>query len=173
MKYIILLAFAMTVPLANWLIANVGTCIPNGPCVIPVGFGLSAPSGVLMIGVALVLRDILQERAGMKFVWAGVCAGVALTAVTAPAPLVVASAVAFAVSEGADTLVYSKLRARGTALAVAASGIAGAAVDSLLFLQVAFGSVDFAAGLILAKLYASAAFALVLFTMARKPWAAE
>jgi len=53
MKYFVFVIFALTIPTANWLIGNVGTvCIPDGPCLIPVGFGLMAPSGVLMIGVA-------------------------------------------------------------------------------------------------------------------------
>ena len=44
--------------IANWLIGNVGvTCIPGGPCLIPVWPGIMSPSGVLMIGAALVLRD--------------------------------------------------------------------------------------------------------------------
>ena len=60
-----LAAFIACVPAANWLIGNLGTvCVPQGPCLIPVtpGFngsgGLTAPSGVLMVGLALVLRDI-------------------------------------------------------------------------------------------------------------------
>lgn len=56
--------FALTVPAANWMIGNVGTCIPDGPCLVPVGFGFEAPSGVLMVGAALVLRDIVHERLG-------------------------------------------------------------------------------------------------------------
>ena len=60
-------AFASTVPAANWLIGNAGTeCIPHGPCLIPVGFGLHAPSGVLMIGAALVLRDMVHEAGGIR-----------------------------------------------------------------------------------------------------------
>ncbi|MBN4747477.1 VUT family protein, partial [Pandoraea nosoerga] len=55
-----LVGFIATIPLANWLIGNVGTtCVPGGPCIIPVGFGLMAPSGVLMVGLALVLRDLV------------------------------------------------------------------------------------------------------------------
>ena len=60
--YLAFALFALTVPAANWLIANVGTCMPNGPCLIPVGFGLMAPSGVLMIGAALVLRELASGR---------------------------------------------------------------------------------------------------------------
>ena len=42
-RYLTLAAFVATVPAANWLIGNVGTtCVPNGPCLLPVGFGLSA-----------------------------------------------------------------------------------------------------------------------------------
>jgi type IV secretory pathway TrbD component len=42
------------------------------------------------------------------------------------------------------------------------SGLAGAVVDSVLFSWLAFGVVKWAPGLILAKLYASAAYALWL-----------
>jgi hypothetical protein len=56
--YIAATGYALTIPAANWMIGNVGTfCVPDGPCLIPLGFGLMAPSGVLMIGLALVLRD--------------------------------------------------------------------------------------------------------------------
>src|ERR1700683_5362578 len=63
---IFLVLFALTIPAANWLIGHVGTtCIaPHGPCVVPVAPGLMAPSGVMMIGIALVLRDLLQRRVG-------------------------------------------------------------------------------------------------------------
>ena len=66
--YISVLAFAATVPLANYMISNVGSvCILDGPCLIPVAPGLMAPSGVLMIGLALVLRDLVHERLGWKW----------------------------------------------------------------------------------------------------------
>jgi uncharacterized membrane protein YeaQ/YmgE (transglycosylase-associated protein family) len=48
------------------------------------------------------------------------------------------------------------------AFAVLLSGIVGAVLDSLLFSYLAFGTVSWAPGLIIAKLYASAAFALWL-----------
>jgi hypothetical protein len=58
-----LIGFGLCIPAANWLIGNVGTfCVPNGPCLVPVAPGLMAPSGVLMIGLALVLRDLVQRR---------------------------------------------------------------------------------------------------------------
>ena len=60
-----LLAFGATIPLANWMIGAVGlVCVPQGPCLIPVAPGIMAPSGVLLIGLALVLRDLVQRRLG-------------------------------------------------------------------------------------------------------------
>lgn len=163
MKYISFAAFAATIPAANWLIGNVGTtCIPNGPCLIPVGFGLMAPSGVLMIGLALVLRDAVHEALGIRWAALAVVIGGLLSLVFSPPALAIASATAFVVAEFADLAVYAPLRKRGRALAVAASGVVGAAMDSALFVWLAFGSLDFSAGTTLGKIYASAAVAIYL-----------
>lgn len=167
-RHLLAASFLACIPAANWLIGNVGTvCIPAGPCLIPVAPGLMAPSGVLLIGAALVLRDGLHEAAGRGWVLACVLAGAALSLAFSPPALALASAVAFLISELADWAVYSRLRARGLALAVLLSGLAGAVIDSLLFSWLAFGVVKWAPGLIVAKLYASAAFALWL--AARRP----
>lgn len=156
-------AFAATVPAANWLIGHVGTeCIPNGPCVIPVGFGLSAPSGVLMIGAALVLRDAVQEAAGIKTAILAILAGAVLSAFFAPPALVLASVAAFAMAEFADLGVYTPLRGRSFGVAVLASGIVGSIIDSAVFLWLAFGSLAFIEGQVLGKLWMSlAAFVAV------------
>ena len=61
--------------------------------------GLMAPSGVLMIGLALVLRDLVQRRLGVEFGLAAIVAGAAISALVAPQSLVLASAVAFLLSE--------------------------------------------------------------------------
>ena len=64
---VFLVLFCLTIPLANWIIGHVGTvCVPNGPCLLPVAPGIMAPSGVLMIGAALVLRDLVQRRLGVE-----------------------------------------------------------------------------------------------------------
>lgn len=147
--------FLACIPLANWMIGNVGHCLPNGPCVIPVLPGLMAPSGVLMVGAALVLRDAVHHRLGGRWAIACILAGAALSAFIASPALVIASAVAFLLSELADYAVYAPLRAKGAALAVAASGVAGAVVDSVLFLGIAFGSLAYAPGQIVGKLMAT------------------
>lgn len=161
-RYLALLAFLATIPAANWMIQNFGTCIPNGPCLVPVGFGLAAPSGVLLIGLALVLRDAVQQLLGLRWALFAIVAGVILSAGIAPPALVAASAAAFLLSELADLAVYTPLRKRGLALAVMASGIVGSFVDSAVFLWLAFGSLDYLAGQVVGKLWMSLAAAAVL-----------
>ncbi len=150
-----LAAFGLCIPAANWLIGNVGTvCVPDGgPCLIPVAPGLLAPSGVLMVGLALVLRDMVQRRLGLGWAAAAVLAGAALSALLAPPALVVASAAAFLVSEAVDLAIYTPLQRRGLVLAVALSSIAGLVLDSLVFLLLAFGSLDYLAGQVVGKLW--------------------
>lgn len=169
MRYAILAAFLTCIPAANWLIGNVGTkCIPNGPCLVPVGFGLLAPSGVLVIGVALVLRDMVHERLGAGWAAGTIVAGAALSAGVAPAALVVASGAAFLLSELSDMAVYTPLRERRLGLAVLASGVVGAAVDSSVFMLLAFGSLKYLDGQIVGKLWASLAAFLVLAAIRRR-----
>jgi uncharacterized PurR-regulated membrane protein YhhQ (DUF165 family) len=150
--FLYLLGFGLCIPLANWMIGNAGTvCQPGGPCLIPVAPGMMAPSGVLMIGLALVLRDLVQRRLGLRWVTGAIVAGAALSALVAPPALVVASAVAFLLSEFADLCVYTPLQKRRLVLAVLASSVVGLVVDSVVFLHLAFGSLDFLAGQVLGK----------------------
>lgn len=167
MKYkIAALGFLACIPAANWLIGNVGTvCVPNGPCLIPVAPGLMAPSGVLMIGLALVLRDAVHFRYGGQAAAGAIIAGAALSAFFAPPSLVVASGIAFLLSEFADFLVYAPLQRRRLLMAVFLSGVAGAVVDSVLFLYLAFGSLDFLAGQIVGKVWASALALPVIYAI--------
>jgi uncharacterized PurR-regulated membrane protein YhhQ (DUF165 family) len=160
-----LLAFGLCIPAANWLIGNAGTtCVPNGPCLIPVAPGLKAPSGVLMIGLALVLRDLVQRRLGIGWAVAAILAGAALSGLLAPAALVIASAVAFLLSEFADLAVYTPLQQRRFLLAVLASSLVGLIVDSAVFLYLAFGSLDYLAGQVVGKAW------MVLLAMPLISW---
>src|SRR5216117_2442846 len=114
-----LVGFGLCIPAANWLIGHAGTvCVPNGPCLIPVAPGLMAPSGVLMIGVALVLRDLVQRRLGVGYSAGAVIVGALLSAWVAPPSLVIASGVAFLLSEFADLAVYTPLARRRLLAAV-------------------------------------------------------
>jgi len=149
---IFLILFALTIPAANWLIGHVGTaCIPHGPCVLPVAPGLMAPSGVTMVGIALVLRDLVQRRLGTMMSALAIVVGSTLSAMLAPAALVLASAIAFLLSEFADLAVYTPLARRRLVAAVVASSMVGLVVDSIVFLWLAFGSLDFLAGQVVGK----------------------
>ncbi|TMK00266.1 MAG: VUT family protein [Alphaproteobacteria bacterium] len=149
---VFLVLFALTIPAANWLIGHVGTvCQPAGPCLVPVAPGLMAPSGVIMAGAALVLRDLVQRRLGASTSSLAILAGAVLSATLAPPALVVASAAAFLLSEFADLAVYTPLVRRGLIVAVVASSVVGLVVDSIVFLWLAFGSLDFLLGQIVGK----------------------
>jgi uncharacterized PurR-regulated membrane protein YhhQ (DUF165 family) len=104
-----------------------------------------------MAGIALVLRDLVQRRLGVVASSLAILAGAALSALLAPPALVIASAVAFLLSEFADLGVYTPLARRGLVLAVIASGVAGLVVDSIVFLWLAFGSLDFLSGQVVGK----------------------
>jgi uncharacterized PurR-regulated membrane protein YhhQ (DUF165 family) len=146
------LGFMASIPIANWMIGHVGTrCISDGPCLIPVAPTIMAPSGVLMIGIALVLRDMVQRRLGKSWSLAAIAAGTILSGAIAPPTLILASATAFLISELSDFAVYTPLQRRRLVLAVFASGFVGAIVDSIVFLYIAFGNLQFLAGQIIGK----------------------
>lgn len=126
-----------SVVLANWLTARFGF--------VPIGLGLSTTAGTLAAGAALALRDALQDTAGKAAVVGAVAGGAVLSFALSSPALAVASATAFAVSELADLLVYTPIRARSRfgsnlwATAVMVSGVVGAVLDTVLFLAIAFG----------------------------------
>jgi hypothetical protein len=110
-----------------------------------------APSGVVMIGAALVLRDLVQRRLGVAYGFAAIIVGTAISALVAPPALVIASATAFLISETADFAVYTPLAKRQLVAAVVASSLVGLVLDSIVFLWLAFGSLDFLLGQIVGK----------------------
>lgn len=155
-KWGYLAGYIATIPAANWMIGNVGTfCIPDGPCMIPVGFGMTAPSGVLMVGAALALRDQVQEHLGTRWSLAGILVGAVLSYLLADPFIAIASIVAFGISELVDFAAYTYVRKRSRALAVAVSGLVGAVMDSIAFLYIAFGSLAYVEGQIFGKLLIS------------------
>lgn len=164
-----LFAFIATIPAANWMVGNIGTvCVPNGPCLVPVAPGLMAPSGVLMIGLALVLRDLVHRELGVRWAIGAIVAGAALSAAAAPHALVVASCAAFLLSELVDLAVYAPLYRRRLLLAVAASGAFGALVDSAVFLWLAFGSLAYLPGQVVGKLLMTVAALPAIALMRRR-----
>lgn len=156
------LPYLASIPAANWMINNVGTqMFPDAPHTIPVGFGYQAPSGVLMIGVALAARDLVQEKTNRTTVMAAIIAGIIISFFVNK-DVATASAIAFAVSELCDFFAYNKIKQCSVALAVAVSGIIGGIIDSLLFLQIAFGSTQFWQGQIIGKTLVACSCALLI-----------
>jgi uncharacterized PurR-regulated membrane protein YhhQ (DUF165 family) len=150
--FVYLVAFIACIPIANWMIGNVGaTCVPDGPCLVPVAPGLMAPSGVLMIGLALVLRDLVQRRLGRTWSLGAIIVGAILSGAIASRSLVIASAAAFFLSELADYLVYTPLQSRRFVTAVIASSMVGLIIDSIVFLWLAFHNLEFLWGQVIGK----------------------
>ena len=104
-----------------------------------------------MIGLALVLRDMVQRRLGTIFAVGAIISGAALSSFLADPSLVLASGAAFLLSELADFAVYTPLQRRRLVLAVFASGVVGLIIDSAFFLYLAFGNLDYISGQIVGK----------------------
>ncbi|NJO31951.1 MAG: VUT family protein, partial [Rhodospirillales bacterium] len=82
---------------------------------------------------------------------AAILGGAALSGLVAPAALAMASVLAFFVSELADFAVYTPLQRRRFIGAVIGSSLIGLSVDSVLFLWLAFGSLEFLWGQLIGK----------------------
>lgn len=130
-------AFVASVYFANWLIERYGP-IRVWPT------DLLAPAGVYVVGVAFLLRDTVQRLSHPAFALVLIGIGTGLTAVFVDARLAGASMLAFGISELVALVVFLAVRGQTggpgwlTAAVVAASA-AGAALDSLVFLWIAFG----------------------------------
>ena len=148
----------LSIVLANFLIVHVG--------IIPVGFGLEAPAGVYAAALALVCRDLVQNTIGKRWSVVAIAAG-ALVSFLISAQLALASATAFAASETVDFLIYTALYRRSWLPAVLPAGIVGLAVDSAVFLWLAFGSEALFWGQCVGKLEAILVAILILVPVRR------
>lgn len=127
-------AFALTVPLANWTLERYGF--------VEVPWLGAVPAGVVWVGAAFVLRDVTQLLLGKWLVLAAIAVGAVLSWWLASPQLASASLAAFALSELLDWCIYTPLADRRFVAAVLASSIAGACLDSALFLWLAFDTSD-------------------------------
>jgi len=135
-------AFVALVLLANWLASAYIVEVPLTPYM--------APAGVFCIGGVLVLRDWMQQLGGlvrtMPLVYAaGVLSWLVGDVVgwTSLEKIAIGSVVAFTVSETVEALVFTPIRNRSLTLGVALSATVGNAVDSWIFLTIAFSSTAF------------------------------
>lgn len=143
---------------ANWALVTFG--------VVPVGFGLLAPAGVLFAGLAFTLRDLAQDALGKRAVVAAILVGAGLSAVVSP-QFALASGAAFLLSELLDFAVYTPLRRRRWLTAVFASNLVGLTVDSVVFLLLAFGGLAFLPGQVVGKLWMTGLAVVLLWSLRR------
>lgn len=161
--YISLLVFILTIPVGNWVVSNVGLVCPAGePCLIPVWPGIMSPSGVMLAGLALVVRDAVQSLLGKSWTILAILFGALLSAWLSDPSIILGSTCAFLFSELADFAVYTPLRERHLTLAIVASGLVGSFVDSVIFLSLAFGSLDYVVGQVIGKFWMSLLGGLVI-----------
>ncbi|UPK63587.1 VUT family protein [Rhodococcus pyridinivorans] len=127
-----------SVILSNWLTTRYGF--------IPVGFGQEATAGTLAAGAALALRDAVQDALGKAGMLVAVVIATILSYFVSAPSIAIASAAAFFLAELLNFLIYTPLRHRSRlgdrrwAAAVTSSSIAGALVDTAVFLGIAFGA---------------------------------
>lgn len=153
MRLVLFVAMVGTVLLANWLVEHFG--------VVDVGFGLQAPAAVFAVGLAFTVRDALHEAGGVRWVFAAIIVGAVVSVVISPV-FALASGTAFLLSELSDLAVYAPVRRRSWLAGVVASNVVGLTVDSLVFLLIAFGSLDFLAGQIVGKAWVTVGTVLVV-----------
>lgn len=133
---------------------------------------LRVPVGALLAGLCLTARDLLHDTLGTRGVALGIAAGTALSALLASPRIALASAVAFALSEALDTLVYARLRHRTRLGAIAASNTAGLVIDTAVFIPMALGDSTLITGQLAGKTAATALTLAALHAWAstRRSW---
>ena len=151
MKYALSALYVGLAVLANWLASAYIVHVPFTP--------YFAPAGVFAIGAILCVRDWTQQISSLRYTLALVPIGGVLSYVIGVLAgygslqkIALASLATFIVSESVEAAVFTPLRKRSLALGVALSATAGNAIDSALFLWLAFGSEMFFAGNFAGKL---------------------
>lgn len=158
----LVIGYGLSIVLANWMILHVGIETPGGTHLLPVGFGLMAPSGTYAAALVLVLRDLLQRSTSRWFALLVIVPGIAITALM-NIHLALASGAAFALSESADFLIYTPIQRRSLTLAVLISATAGNLVDSTVFLTLAGIPLAMAwPGQVIGKLWAILAATIII-----------
>lgn len=125
----IVILYILAILTANWLSSQ----LP------PVNiFGVLVSLGTFTVGFTFILRDFVQNKYGRKKTYLFIFLAMVLSAVMAlilgdGLPVVIASAIAFLVSESTDTEIYTRL---GLPLhsRVWWSGLVGGTLDSTVFI---------------------------------------
>lgn len=131
MKMLWIALYLLAIALANVITAS------NDP----IFWGkLIIPAGSFLIGATFILRDLVQNAIGRRNTYLAIGAAMLLSAATSwllgdTLWITAASAAAFLFSETADTEIYSRLKLP-MSLRVLYSGVAGGALDSVIFVVI-------------------------------------
>lgn len=135
MKYVLAVTYALMILATNWALGRWGFVPLLGVS------SMMVPAGVYFAGLTFGVRDAMQEVAGLPFTLAAVVVGAGLSWFIEPS-FALASGVAFLLSELLDLAVYTPLRERQWVVASVVSNIVGSLVDSMIFLGLAFHSIE-------------------------------
>jgi uncharacterized PurR-regulated membrane protein YhhQ (DUF165 family) len=94
-------AYVGSVVMANWASTHWAALLIGS---------LIVPAGTVWAGMTLTLRDLLHETLGASGVVAAIVVGAWLSWSLASPQIAVASVVAFAMSEGVDSIIYGRAR---------------------------------------------------------------
>lgn len=136
--------YVALMPLINWAFAGIDTIA------VPASLGGGAwHPFTIVTGLVLVFRDFAQREI-KHWIFAAMAAGLALSTLTAWPVIVVASGVAFLISETADWAVYT-FSNRPLSQRIMISSLVSAPIDQVVFIYLASLVVDdiFAWGTIL------------------------
>jgi uncharacterized PurR-regulated membrane protein YhhQ (DUF165 family) len=143
--------YCIAIPISVFLTSNVGIGCDTGPCTLPAAPGMMATSGSFSIGAIFVLRDYIQRRIGIGVSACAVVMGAALGGFLVSPALLIASTGALLVSGMIDLLIYTPFARKRFVTAVVLSSLISALLDSVIFLWLAFHSLDLLPGQFAAK----------------------
>ncbi|PWK03950.1 VUT family protein [Tumebacillus permanentifrigoris] len=137
-------------------------------------FGVASTivNAFLFIGLDITTRDKLHEKWRGKGLWWKMAALIAIGSALSftlnreAGPVALASLIAFGASGAVDTAVYHLLRKMDTQTRVNGSNIVSAAVDSILFPTIAFGSLM--PGVVLGQFIAKVVGGYIWFRIIKK-----
>lgn len=126
---------AAAVYLSAIVLANLSVAT-FGPIVAPV-------NAFLLIGLDLTLRDRIHDRIGLGWrMLVLILLGGVLSWIGGAGRIALASSIAFMAAAGSDALTYELLHDRARMVRINGSNVVSAAVDSVVFLGLAFGALD-------------------------------
>lgn len=123
-----------TTPIPDWFFLDFGFLSPDWALAIPLGGGAFQPLAIVT-GLVLVARDFAQREL-KHWIWGAMVVGLLLSSLTSWITVVVASGLAFLISETVDWAVYTFSK-RPLSQRIMLSSCASAPLDQVVFIGLA------------------------------------